>query len=66
MKWLFDPKAFITRLLMIWMLLLAAYIALLVIVTWLVRYWYLTVGFLVFCGGVWLALRWIRRRFDRW
>lgn len=65
MKWL-EPKVLIARLLTIWVLLVAAYIALLVMVSWLVRYWYLTLGFVIFCSGVWLLVRWLRTRFDRW
>lgn len=65
MKWL-DPKALLFKLLIVWLLILSAYILVLEIVLTLIRYWYFALLVLALIVGIWILVCGIRRRLDRW
>ena len=65
MKWL-DPKALLMKVLLVWLLIFAAYLLLLEIVITLIRYWYLVLLVTALVVAIWAIIGRIRRRLDRW
>ncbi len=65
MKWL-DPKSLAMRLLMIWLLLVAAYLLIFWVVSTLLKYWYVVVLVIVIYVGIRALVWWLRDRLSRW